>query len=153
MLETAAWEETDLGPVFKRIIQMGPRDQAYYLQVAQHPDEQVPLQMLQAAQAGRSVTGLGVFETVVAEKTESEVRFNGATYLQLPIGNRFNMYSKDFTIAARITTKVDGAIFTKTHTKSIWVDGGKSLFVREGKLDYDIGWVGALIGTIRVEDG
>ena len=91
MLETAAWEETDLGPVFKRIIQMGPRDQAYYLQVAQHPDEQVPLQMLQAEQEGRSVTGLGVFETIVAEKTESEVRFNGATYFQLPIGNRFNI--------------------------------------------------------------
>ena len=153
VLETAAWEETDQGPVFKRIIQMGRRDQPYYLQVAQHPDEQVPLQMLQAEQEGRSVTGLGVFETVVAEKTESEVRFNGATYFQLPIGNRFNMYSKDFTIAARITTKADGAIFTKTHTKANWVDGGKSLFVRGGKLAYDIGWVGALNGTIRVADG
>ena len=153
VLETAAWEETDNGPVFKRIFQMGRRAQDYYVQIAQHPDTNAPLQMLQKEADGRSVVGLGHFAVPKEPAQDRGVSFNGATYLQVPLGERINMFSEDFTIAATISTKVDGAIFTKTHTKGPWVDGGKSLFVRGGKLAYDIGWVGALNGNIPVADG
>lgn len=153
VLETAAWEETENGPVFKRIVQMGSRDQDYYLQVAQHPDANAPLQVLQKEADGRSVAGLGHFAVSKEPAQDLSASFNGATFLQVPIGERLNMFSEDFTIAATIATKVDGAIFTKTHAKGPWVDGGKSLFIRGGKLAYDIGWVGALNGNVRVADG
>ncbi len=153
ILETAVWEETENGPVFKRVIEMGRRDQPYYLQVAQHPDVNATLQLLQEEVNGRSVAGLGEFEIAPKAPRDKGVSFNGATYLQVPIGERLNMFSRDFTIAATITTKVDGAIFTKTHLKSVWTDGGKSLFIRGGKLAYDIGFVGVLNGNIRVADG
>lgn len=153
VLETAAWEETAHGPVFKRVIQMGRRDQDYVLQVAQHPDAAAALQVLQEETEGRSVVGLGQLETAVKPTADRKLAFNGATFLQLPVGERLNMFSKDFTIAATIATNVDGAIFTKTHSKGPWVDGGKSLFVRGGKMAYDIGWVGVVNGNARVADG
>ncbi len=153
VLETAAWEETGTGTVFKRIIHMGRRDQPYILQVAQHPDPQARLQMFEKQRQGHSVAGIGSLGGAQNTEQPQGLSFNGATYLQVPSGERFDMFSKDFTIAASISTRVDGAIFTKTHTKAPWVDGGKSLFIRGGKLAYDIGWVGALNGNTRVADG
>ncbi len=153
ILETAAWEETAHGPVFKRIIQMGKRDQEYTLQVAQHPDLNSQLQLLQREVDGRSVAGMGSFQEIEADVPAQGLSFNGATYLQIPIGNRLDMCSKDFTITARIKTRSDGAIFTKTHNNANWVDGGKSLFIRGGRLAYDIGWVGAVAGKTVIADG
>ena len=58
-----------------------------------------------------------------------------------------------FTFTAWIRTKRDGSILSKTRAKGAWMNGGKSLFVRGGRVCYDIGWVGAVNGRKRVADG
>ena len=47
----------------------------------------------------------------------------------------------------------DGTLVASTPKTGIWKPDGKTLFVRDGRLVYDIGWVGAISGTSDVADG
>ena len=58
----------------------------------------------------------------------------------------------DFTIAARFETKGEGVILAKTPPDG-WIQHAKGIFVRSGKVHYDVGWVGQLSGGPRVDDG
>ncbi|NQT88176.1 hypothetical protein HQ560_15520 [bacterium] len=58
-----------------------------------------------------------------------------------------------FTVCAWVRTKGDGSLFAKTKATGPWVSGGKGIFVRGGRLAYDIGWKGAVNGRTRVADG
>ncbi|MCP4642556.1 MAG: hypothetical protein GY851_19080 [bacterium] len=59
----------------------------------------------------------------------------------------------DFTLSAWIRTKKDGTIFAKTLPSSNWVRQGKSFFIRERKLCFDIGWVGVMTSDRVVANG
>ena len=59
----------------------------------------------------------------------------------------------DYTIAARFQTRRGGSLFCETTAGERWVPDGKSLFVRNGRLVFDIGWVGAVESERRVDDG
>jgi mono/diheme cytochrome c family protein len=59
----------------------------------------------------------------------------------------------DFTASARFATKGGGTLFAKCAEEGAWSPNSKALFVRDGRLVYDIGWVGALSGTGKVADG
>ena len=71
-------------------------------------------------------TGIGRF---TASKEQSS---------KLKIGN------SEFTALARFKTKGDGSLFSKAPTKGIWKPNGKTVFLRGGRLVYDIGWMGAI---------
>jgi len=58
-----------------------------------------------------------------------------------------------FAVTLWIRTKSDGPVFAKTAAEGRWVEGGKTLFIRGGRLVYDIGWVGNVEGRARVADG
>ena len=47
----------------------------------------------------------------------------------------------------------EGTLVASTPKTGIWKPDGKTLFVRGGRLVYDIGWVGAITGTSNVADG
>lgn len=82
--------------------------------------------------------------------------FDGKHYVSVNIdgkkGSKLNLYDKDFTILARIKTRKDGVIFAKTEPGPKWVPDGKAMFIRGGRLTYDIGWVGAVSGGTRIDD-
>ncbi|MFP6899612.1 MAG: DUF6797 domain-containing protein, partial [Opitutales bacterium] len=59
----------------------------------------------------------------------------------------------DFSISAWIKTKQGGAIFCKSAPTGRWSENGKVFFVRDGRLVYDVGWVGAATSGTRVADG
>ena len=50
-------------------------------------------------------------------------------------------------------TQIDGTIWCKTKAQPAWVPNGQSLFVRDGRLTLDIGWVGAVQSNTKVADG
>lgn len=52
------------------------------------------------------------------------------------------MTAKDFTITARVQTRVGGTIFAIAKPEPKWTPDGQTLFVRDGQLTFDIGWVG-----------
>ena len=59
----------------------------------------------------------------------------------------------DFSVAAWIRTKKGGAIFCKSAPTGPWSKNAKVLFVRNGRLTYDVGWVGDIASRKSVADG
>lgn len=59
----------------------------------------------------------------------------------------------DLTVSAWISTTKDGVIFAQTKPEGPWVPDGKTLFVRNGRLCYDVGWVGVIESDVEVADG
>jgi len=60
---------------------------------------------------------------------------------------------RDFTWSAWINTTKDGSIMARCREQGGWVQGGKTLFVRGGKLSFDVGWVSAVTSKTPVADG
>lgn len=84
---------------------------------------------------------------------KDHVELDGSSYLTVEDSAAVRMHDQDFTITARIRTTNDGTIFSKCFAKGPWTPDGKSFFIRDGRLTYDIGWVGAVRSQARVADG
>ncbi|MGC6583018.1 MAG: LamG-like jellyroll fold domain-containing protein, partial [Akkermansiaceae bacterium] len=68
-------------------------------------------------------------------------------------GKDFPM-GKAFTLLVRFsTTAENGTLTSRAPTEGEWKPKGKTLFLRDGRLTYDIGWVGDLGGGPAVNDG
>ncbi len=61
--------------------------------------------------------------------------------------------SADFTVAATFQTTGNGTLFSKCAPTGKWSPNAKALFLRGGRLVYDIGWVGAVQGGPKANDG
>ncbi len=131
-------------PIFTRSFNLGPRDREMILLVATSPEKQPPLEQLsQMVQLGSSTP----------TPQTAKVQFDGTSYAEVPAGDAFDMTHRDFTITARIKTKEGGTILAKTQPEGNWIPNGKTFFVRGGRLCYDIGWVGVVQSSKRVNDG
>ena len=60
---------------------------------------------------------------------------------------------EDFTAEVKFTATGGGTLFSKCAPAGAWAPGAKALLVRDGRLVYDIGWLGALSGGPPVADG
>ncbi|MHC4507258.1 MAG: LamG domain-containing protein, partial [Planctomycetota bacterium] len=58
-----------------------------------------------------------------------------------------------YTVAAWIRTRRGGTVVAKAPAKGGWIRQGKSIFIADGKLCYDIGWEGCVRSERRVADG
>lgn len=132
--------------VFTRTMSLGAGADSNRLLAATHPDESAQLRHIGAYSVVLSSNGK-------QQATIEASKFNGASYLQVEDGDAFDMTNSDFTITARIRTTEGGTIFSKANAEGPWVPNGKSLFVRDGRLTYDIGWVGAANSKKPVNDG
>ncbi|MEM8679355.1 MAG: family 16 glycoside hydrolase [Planctomycetota bacterium] len=65
----------------------------------------------------------------------------------------FEMMDSSYTIFARIRTEEDGSIFAKSPREGEWAENGKTLFIADGRLAFDIGWVGAAESDADIADG
>jgi hypothetical protein len=65
---------------------------------------------------------------------------------------QFSM-DRDFTVSVEFSTKGRGTLFSKSPPEGKWAPNAKALFIKDGRLVYDIGWVGALSGGPNVSDG
>ena len=59
----------------------------------------------------------------------------------------------DFSITAWVQTTAGGTIMAKVPAKGEWVEQGKSLFIRNGQVCFDIGWVNCIESRTKVADG
>ncbi len=60
---------------------------------------------------------------------------------------------RDFTAWVKFATRGGGTLWAKCAAEGKWSRDAKALFIREGRLVYDLGWVGAVSGGDRVDDG
>ena len=150
ILELPSLSMSDDAPLMLRTFNIGPRSHDLILQVAEHPAKDAVLTQLEASD--RSTIRVAQPESDVA-LTNLPLRFDGNTHLQIKDADAFDLTGKDFTIVARIKTKGGGTIFSLTDGGEKWVPNGQAFFVRGGRLVFDIGWVGAVTGRSKVDDG
>jgi len=62
-------------------------------------------------------------------------------------------FGADFTAMTSFTTTGQGTLFSKCDPAGKWSPDAKALFIRGGRLVYDIGWLGAISGGPAVNDG
>ena len=67
-------------------------------------------------------------------------------------GKKFR-FDRDFTAMVVFSTRKGGPLVAKAAAVGKWSENGKMLFIRDGRLVYDIGWFGELVGKSRVNDG
>jgi hypothetical protein len=59
----------------------------------------------------------------------------------------------DFTAMAQFESNGEGTLFSMCAPTGKWSPDAKALFIRGGRLVYDIGWLGAMTGKPKVNDG
>lgn len=150
VLEMPGVEVTANGPRYTRSMNLGRRDKPMILQVVRHSAGK---KSGGAFSANSKYIAIEPLATELDTRRSGKLKFDGSTHLQIQkSSDAFDMQS-DYTITARIKTKADGAIFTFTKPNSKWVPDGKSLFIRNGRLTFDIGWVGAVSGKKKITNG
>lgn len=139
--------------VFMRTFQIGPRARPMHLKVATHPSGNANLTMpaIDGNVAGQ-VAVLSRSSQKTADPVALTPSFSGQTRLAIQRADDFNLTDKDFSITARVKTRTGGTILCQGPLEGPWAPDGKSLFVRGGRLTFDIGWVGAVAGKTNVAD-
>lgn len=135
---------------FVRSFEIGPRDRELLLQAAEHPSPEARPTVVPAS--GGSVVLFAPPDLPVAAG-EAKLEFDGNTFLELPAGKEFDLTGNDFTILAKIATSKDGTIWSLSQEGPKWTPDGQTFFVRDGRLCFDVGWVGAVSGKAKVADG
>ena len=135
-------------PVYARRLLVDPHDRPLTVQVAQVTGGQ-----MQSVDGDSQAVKLATGPSSEAPAEDRKLAFDGRSFAQLDQANEFDMTRHDFTIMVRFKTKSGGALFAKTESGDKWVPDGKVLFVRDGRLCYDIGWVGAVQSKSQVADG
>jgi len=131
--------------VVTRTMSIAASESPNIVQVATHPDDKVSFRRI-GKYSGILSSGRAAKKVIDASK------FNGASYLRIDDGDAFDMTTDDFSITARVRTTNNGTIFSKANANGPWVRDGKAFFVRDGRLTYDIGWVGAAKSKKRIDD-
>ena len=62
-------------------------------------------------------------------------------------------FGADFTSMVVFTSQGDGSLFSHCAPLGKWSPDAKALFLRDGHLVYDIGWLGAMSGGPKVNNG
>lgn len=80
--------------------------------------------------------------------------FDGRRYLEHSLEpEEQERLASGFSFTARVRTRTDGTIVAYTTSQEDWMPNGRTFFVRNGRLGFDIGWVGAVTGKRKVNDG
>lgn len=151
VLESPSMTFLSNAPFFNRHFNLGPRQRDMILQVTELDGLKPSIDNSQyfAVLGGSNSTP----SAVESDQPESIWQLDGSAYAQFADGSRFDMHERDFTIMARMRTRKNGTIFCKTKNWAEWIPDGKSLFIRNGRLTYDIGWVGAVTSGKKINDG
>ena len=153
VLESPGLKFSQRTPVFLRRFEFGESKQNLVIQVVKQRFGQSKIDgatlTLLPDGADSKVGGLADSKTSNKRK---QIDFDRQQFYQVD-AKPFHLGEKEFSILARIKTRSDGTIFCKTRNQQKWLPKGRSLFVRNGRPTFDIGWVGAVSANRKVNDG
>lgn len=157
ILEMPGLKTTDAAPVITRTFKIGPRPDDLVLQVA-HRNPGHTLRLLKKPKPNKSKRRLAVFAPRTRPATAHDDKpepfaFDGRSFVDVAGPGAFDLTGGDYSITARVKTEDGGTIIAKAPQTGDWMPNGKSLFIRGGRLVFDIGWVGAVTSQRRVDDG
>ncbi len=139
-------------PIITRTLELGPRPQTLRVQVAQLAEATPPLQHLAMGSAQGVLFG-SVPRGDNSGTPTGPLTFDGGQYAEMATPAELDLSRTDLTVLASIQTTVGGSLFCQTSAGENWVPGGRSLFVRDGRLCFDMGWVGVVTSKQLVADG
>ena len=143
--------------VFTRSFEIGPRASNLILQVAFQDGVQPELRRVndRPGASGQVALFPGKPGDTKAEEAPRGpwIDLDGRTRIDMAGSDRLDLTDSDYTFYARVRTEGDGTLFSQAAPTGPWVPFGKTLFVRDGRLGYDIGWVGAVVGDRKINDG
>ena len=131
---------------FLRTLNIGPRKQELLLAVAQQPRavlSEVP---------GLAAVRFGTQQSAPGDQPSPALQFDGRTWVELADAGGLDL-QRDFTITARIRTDSGGTLLAYAQPGPKWIPDGQTLFIRDGRLGFDVGWVGAVTSRRKVNDG
>lgn len=153
VLEMPGIASTKTAPIFKRTFQVGSRPLAMTMLVASSPASGSRVEQIGIDSGNEKSQGSVAMLVSPPTAPQSRVEFDGRTSLDVAKPEDFDLSNHDYSIVAQIKTKRGGSLFCQTKAGDAWVPDGKALFVRGGKLCFDIGWVGAVTSKANVADG
>lgn len=142
-------EDSKSAPVFLRTFNVGAHSSDVILQVAELPESTV---LTESTEHHTVVFGVAS-PSSADQKDAAPVAFDGQTFLEISDASQFDLTTKDFTITATVRTTEGGTVFAMAKPEPKWMPDGQSLFIRDGRLVFDIGWVGAVTGKKKINDG
>lgn len=157
ILEQPGMSGSGAETVYTRTFEIGPRTADLTLSVATHPNPQARLAPVRS-ESGNLLTDAPVAVVVSAsaidkaDSTNSSV-FAGSQSIQVNQSRDFDLTNADYSIVVRFRTREGGTLFSQSAARGPWVHDSKALFVRGGKLCFDIGWVGVVTSNKTVADG
>jgi len=147
-VSSAASQGAPASSAFLRTLNIGPRPRELVLAVAQQP--RAVLSELPAAAGVRF--GPAVTSSATSSPAAGPLTFDGNTYVEVSNTAGIDL-QQDFTITARLRTDSGGTLFAWAQPGPEWTPDGQTFFIRDGRLGFDIGWVGAVTSRRRVNDG
>ncbi len=137
-------------PTYGRTFSVGPREQDLVIQVAQS-DGTAKLIYPQASDPRTASVVEFQIDQQAAEVNATS--WSSDQYFQRPADNLLSLSQNDFSITARIKTTEGGTLVALTQSGKKWVPNGRSLFIRDGHLCFDIGWLGCVESKQKINDG
>lgn len=88
-------------------------------------------------------------------RRDNSLAFDGEAEARFDENIALDFDTTDLTFAAWISTETDGSIFSEALEEPEWVPNGKTFFIRDGHLAFDVGWIGVITagGAESVTDG
>jgi putative heme-binding domain-containing protein len=142
------FDDSSLSPVFLRSFNIGPRTTDLYLQVAEHADQNA----IATYPNPDDLTLIQLDSSNSNPGTKAAMAYDGSAFFELENASNYDTFQKDFTVTASIKTSSDGTIWSISDGGEKWIPNGQSFFIRDSKLCFDIGWVGAVQGKTSITD-
>ncbi|MCA9043497.1 MAG: c-type cytochrome [Planctomycetaceae bacterium] len=160
VLETVAAKRVEQVPVFTHTLRIEPSDQPLRLAVAGliasgGPDGLYSVKGDQSAGKSGDVAGHMAMISGTSQGKRDEPRMANRAWetVKGEKAKKLDLGTPDRTTLVRFRTKESGTLIASTPERGEWKPNGKSLFVRGGRLVFDIGWVGAMTSRSVVNDG
>jgi putative heme-binding domain-containing protein len=135
---------------YGRTFSIGPREQDLIIQVADlNGDAKLTVPQPADAHAPSVVE----FQLAEHPSEANAEKWASGQYFQRPATDLLLLSKHDFSITARIKTTEGGTLLAVTQTEKNWVPNGRSLFIRNGHLCFDIGWLGCVESKQTINDG
>jgi putative heme-binding domain-containing protein len=144
------FDDNKLPPLMIRTFNLGPRDRDLNLQVAENATSDTKLDKFDLID--NSVAILRSENDTPRADSPKPLVFDGNNYLESDKLDSYDLLGKDFSVVARVKTSSDGSIWSISEGGMNWSPDGQALFIRDGRLVFDIGWVGAITGKTKITD-
>ena len=142
ILESPGIEFGNQHTSFVRTLNLGARERELVVQVAKLSPADA--KKISAVQGQLLLTRTGKLMD-----SSDQPLFDGSHFLE----SKSVDLSQGFEFSATIKTKSNGTLFAQTRDQQKWLANGQTLFLRNGRLVFDIGWVGEVAGQTRINDG